>query len=99
MADCMAAASQAMMEPMEEDEEEVDKELGMGEGSSTADLVPKQVLAPGATMPAVPRFCIADLSDQMASRGLAASSRAQGKVPTIQADLMAPAKTDKELVC
>ena len=31
---------------MEEDEEEVDEEIDVGDGSFTADLVPKQVLAP-----------------------------------------------------
>ena len=71
--------------------------MDMGEGSSTEDLVPKQALAPWAAMPAVPRLWAVGPSDQAARRGPASSSRAQGKEPTIQVELMAPAKTNKEL--
>ena len=39
---------------MEEDEEEVYKEADIEEGASTADLAPKQALAPWATVPIPP---------------------------------------------
>ena len=46
-----------MAEPMKEDkEEEEDEVMGMGEGSSTEDLVHSQAPAPWATMPMAPRF-------------------------------------------
>ena len=50
-------------------------------------------------MPAVPRFWAVGPSNQVARRGLAASWRAQGKAPTIQAELAPPAEIEKELVC
>ena len=67
--------------------------------SSTAELALKQALAPQATMPMAPLFWAVGPSDQVARRGLATSSRAQGKMPIIQAEWMPPAKTDKELSC
>ena len=76
-------ANAATAEPMEEDEEKEDKEVDMWEGSSTEDLAPEKALAPWATMPVVPRFWVVGLGDQAARRGLAASSRARGKVPAI----------------
>ena len=50
-------------------------------------------------MSVAPGFWAAGPSDQVARRGLAASSRAWGKVSAIQVELLPLAKTDKELVC
>ena len=75
--DSIVVVSEATAEPMEEDEkEEEDKVVDVGEGSSTEDLVPKQVPAPWATMPAVPGFWAAGPSDKVARRGPATSLRA-----------------------
>ena len=71
----------------------------MGEGSSTEDLVPKQALVPRATMPVVPRFWAVALSDQVARRGLAASSRAHSKAPTVQVESAPSVKIDVKLAC
>ena len=79
--------------------EEADEEMDVGKGSPTADLVPKEVLAPWATMLPAPRFWAAGPSDQVPRRGLVASLRARVKAPTIQAKLWLPADIDKELVC
>ena len=49
-------------------------------------------------MPVVPGFWVVGLSDQVARRGSAASSRAQAKVPTIQAESPPPVEMNKELV-
>ena len=46
MADSTVVAIQAMVGPIEEDEEEVDKEVDIGEAFSTVELVPKQAPAP-----------------------------------------------------
>ena len=81
-------ASQIAAGPIEEDEEEVDEEVDMGEGSSTADLVPKQVPASWAAMPVVPGFWAAGPIYQVARKSLTADLRAQGKVPAIQAELL-----------
>ena len=86
-------------EPVEKDEEEEGKEPDVGEGSSIADLVPKQVQALWEIMPVVPRFWAQGLSDQVARRRLAAISRAWGKAPNIQAELLPLAKIDKEPAC
>ena len=48
-------------------------------------------------MPVAPGFWIVGPSDQVARRGPAASSRAQGKVPAIQEELPSPAKMDEKL--
>ena len=98
MADHAVAVSKAVAELMEEDEEEPYEDADEGEGSPTAGLAPKQVLAPWVTMPVVLGFWVVGLSDQAARRGPGASSRAWAKAPTIQAELMPPAETDKELV-
>ena len=86
-----------MVEPIEEDEEEEDEEADMGEGSSTEDLAPRQVLAPWAIMPAAPGFWVVSPSDQVARRGQAASLRS--RVKAVQMESTAPAKTEKEVVC
>ena len=65
---------------MQEDEVEEDKKMNMGEGCSTADLAPKQEQALWETMLAVPQFWVMVPSNQVARKGLAASSRAWGKV-------------------
>ena len=83
-----------MVKLMEEDEEQADEGAGVGEGSPTGGLVPKQVLVPWAAMPVAPRFWAADPSDQAARRGLTTSSRAQAKAPAIQAELLPPAEVD-----
>ena len=54
--DHMAAVRKAIAEPMKQGKEEADEEVDMGKGSSTEDLVPKQVLVPWETMPAAPGF-------------------------------------------
>ena len=72
-----------MAELMGEDKKKVDKEVDMGEGSSTRDLVHQQVLMLWVTMPAAPRFWAAGPSEQVAKRGPATSSTASGKVPTV----------------
>ena len=51
----MAVANQAAVTLMEEDGEKEDEESDVGEGSFSADLVPMQVTALWATMPAAPR--------------------------------------------
>ena len=99
MVDYIAVASKAVTELIEEDEEEENKEVDMGEGFSTEDSVSKQVPVPGVTTPAAPRSWVVDPSDQVARRGLTASSRAPGKVPAVQAELLTPAETGKELAC
>ena len=93
------AVSKATAELMEEDEKEEDKEVNVGEGSFTKDLMPKLKLASQTAMLMVPQFWVVGLSDQVARSGSAANSRAQGKAPTIQAEPMPLTKTDKELVC
>ena len=54
-----------MVEPMEEDEE-VDKEVDVGEAPPTGDLVPEQVLALLATLLAEARIWAGGPGDQMA---------------------------------
>ena len=96
----MVVESEVEVKLMEMNEEvEEGEELEMGVGLSTKDLAPKQVLVLWATMPAVPRFWAVGPSEQVARRGLAASLRAQGKVPAIQLEFKPPAEIDEELVC
>ena len=52
-----------MAETMEENKEETDEEVDIGEGSSTGELALKQVLVLWATMPTVPGFWMVSLSD------------------------------------
>ena len=71
----------------------------MKEGSFTENLAPKQGLALQATMPVIPEVWAAGTSDEVTGRGLAASSRALGKAPIMQAGPVPLAKTDKGLAC
>ena len=82
---------------MEEDEEEVDGEVDVGEDSSTGELVPKQALVPQATILVAPESWAAKQSDQVGRRGLATSSRAWDKMPAVQVELLPLAKIDKKL--
>ena len=68
-----------------EEEEEVDKEVDMGEVPPNGDSVPEQALVPWASLPVAARFWAGAPSDQVARRGSATSSRAWGKVSAIQA--------------
>ena len=72
------------MEPVEE--EEVGKDADMGEALLTRESAPKQALALPATLPVAARFWLGVPSNQVAGRGLAITSRARGKAPTIQAE-------------
>ena len=67
------AASAAAVEPIKENDEEEYKEVDMGEGSSTEDLLPKQAPALWTTMPSVPKSWAVGPSDQVARRGQPAS--------------------------
>ena len=93
--DCVVVASTGTLELMGGDEEEEDEEVDdVEEGSSTEDWVPKQGPAPQGTIPVVPRIWAMGPSDELASRRPATSSKAWGKVPTIQAEPAPLAKTD-----
>ena len=52
-----------VVEPVEKYEEELNEKADMGEGPSTGDLAPEQAPEPRATMPVVPGFWAAGLSD------------------------------------
>ena len=67
---------------MEEDVEEVDKEMDMGEVPPTRDSAPEQAPVPPATWLVVAGIWAGGQGDQEA--GPAVSSRAWGKAPTIQ---------------
>ena len=69
---------------MKEDKEEADKDIDMGEAPSTRDLAPEQALVLPKTLLAMAGIWVGGRGDQVAR--LAVSSRAQGKVPTIQAE-------------
>ena len=69
---------------MKEDLEEVDKKRDVGEMPPTGELAPKQVPAPLVTLLATAGIWVGAQGDQVA--GPAVSSRAWGKVPTIQAE-------------
>ena len=70
--------------PMEEDVEEVDTEMDMGEVPPTGVLVPEQAPAPPATMLAMAGIWAGGPSGQVAEPGV--SSRAWGKAPAGQAE-------------
>ena len=89
----------AVAELIKEDEQEEEDKEDPWEGSSTEDLVPQQALALWATISVVPGFWAVGPSDEVAKRGPATNSTAQGKTPAIQAESILLAKTDEELVC
>ena len=82
---------------MEVDIEDVDEELDVGEAPPTGDSAPEQAPAPPATLPAAAGVWLGGPSDQVAGSAPVASSRSQGKAPTIQAEQLPPAKMDEEL--
>ena len=71
---------------MEEDVEEVDEEMDMGEAPPNRDSAPEQVPAPPATLLVVSGIWAGGSGDQLIRQGPAASSRAQGKAPAIRAE-------------
>ena len=71
---------------MKEDVEEVDEEMDVGEAPPTRDLAPEQALAPPATVLAASGIWAGGPSGQVAGQGPAISSRAQDKVPAVQAE-------------
>ena len=82
---------------MEEDVEEADAEMDVGEAPPTGDLVPEQMPVPPATMLAMVGIWAGGQDDQVA--GLGVSLMAWGKVPARQAEQPPPAETDEELAC
>ena len=70
--------------PMEEDVEEAEAEIDMGEVPPTGVLVPEQALAPPVTMLAMAGIWVGCRGDQVAEPGI--SSRARGKAPATQAE-------------
>ena len=73
-------------ELVEEDVEEVDKEVDLGELAPTGDLAPEQAPAPLVTLLVVAGIWEGGWADEVAGRGPAASLRAWGKVPAIQVE-------------
>ena len=69
---------------MEEDVEEADAEMDVGEVPPTGDSGPEQAPAPPATMLAMAGIWAGGLSGQVAKLGI--SSRAWGKAPARQAE-------------
>ena len=69
---------------MEEDVEEADAEMDMGEAPPTGVSAPEEAPAPPATMLAMAGIWVGGPSGQAAEPGI--SSRAQGKAPTGQAE-------------
>ena len=70
--------------PIEEDVEEADKEMDIGEAPPTGELLPEQAPAPPATLLVTAGIWAGVQGDQVA--GPAISSRARGKAPTIQVE-------------
>ena len=70
--------------PMEEDVEEADAEMDVGEVPPTGDLVLEQAPAPPVTMLVMAGIWAGGQGDQVAKPGV--SSRAWGKMPTVQAE-------------
>ena len=69
---------------MEEDVEEADTEMDVGEAPSTGVSVPEWAPAPLETMLAMAGIWVGGPSGQVAEPGI--SSRAQGKAPARQAE-------------
>ena len=70
--------------PIEEDVEEADAEMDVGEAHPTGDLVPEQALAPPITMLVTASIWAGSQDDQVARPGI--SLRARGKAPTTQVE-------------
>ena len=73
-----------MERPMEEDVEEADAEIDVGEVPPTGDLAPEQVLVPPETLLAMAGIWVGGQDDQVA--GLGISLRARGKAPARQVE-------------
>ena len=71
---------------MEEDVEEADEEMDMGEAPPTRELVPEQALVLPATVLAASGIWVGGPSGQVARQGPATSERTRGKVPALQAE-------------
>ena len=69
---------------MEEDIEEMDAEIDVGEAPPTGVSVPEQAPLPPATMLAMAGIWVGGPSGKVAEPGV--SSRARGKAPTRQAE-------------
>ena len=69
---------------MEEDVEEADAEIDIGEAPPTGVSAPEEAPAPSATMLAMAGIWAGGPSGQVAEPGI--SSRAQGKAPARQAE-------------
>ena len=69
---------------MEEDVEEADAEMDVGEAPHTGDLVPEQAPVPPETMLVTAGIWAGGQDDQVA--GLGVSSRARGKAPAAQVE-------------
>ena len=69
---------------MEEDVEEADAEINVGEAPPTGVLAPEQVLVPPATILVMAGIWVGGPSVQAAEPGI--TSRAQGKAPTGQVE-------------
>ena len=70
--------------PMEEDVEEADTEMDLGEAPPTGDLAPEQVPAMPVTMLVMASIWAGGRGEQVVE--LTISSRAWGKAPTVQAE-------------
>ena len=69
---------------MEEDVEEADADIDVGEAPPTEDTVPEKAPAPLVTMLAMVGIWAGGQDDQVAGPGI--SPRAWGKAPTTQAE-------------
>ena len=70
--------------PIEEDVEEADAEMDVGEAPPTGDSVPEQALVPPVTMLVMTGIWAGGPSGRAAEPGI--SSRARGKAPAGQAE-------------
>ena len=82
---------------MEEDVEEVDKEMDIGEVPPIGVLAPEQALALLETLLVMAEIWVGGQGEQVA--GPAVSLRAWDKAPAIQVEQPPPHKMDKELAC
>ena len=71
---------------IEEDVEEANKEMDVGEAPPIGESAPEQVLAPPATFLTIAEIWASGPSGQVAGQGLTASKRARGKAPAIQVE-------------